>query len=101
MLRFIAKLIAPDVFRDAQAYKRVWLTLDDARWWLGSTNPEAASLAQYVIERDEWYWSRPESRRDMNFCPPKWVVSIDSYRAWLATKPFDAEALPSAPEGGS
>lgn len=83
MRRFLAKIIAPEIVRDSDAYTKIWHSLDDARWWLGHEFSEAASLAQFIIERDAWYWSRGKVRDDMEFCPPKWVVGIDSFRAWL------------------
>lgn len=83
MRRLIAKIVAPQIVRDADAYARIWHSLDEARWWLGSEFPDSAALAQFIIERDAWYWSRGKVRNDMSFCPPAWVVGIDSFRAWL------------------
>lgn len=100
MLKVIAGWLAPQMKRDAQAYDRMMLRLDEARWWLAARNPECSALAQFLIDKDAWYWSREAGRKDMAFCPPGWVTGIDSFRAWIETDPFKEPTTPTRVDGG-
>ena len=71
--------------RDADRAWHFRARLDEARWWLGSAHPEAASLAEYMLDRDLW-WSETKRAEPKDWSPPLWVHDISGYREWLAEK---------------
>ena len=90
MRRLLARLLCSEVFREAEGYHRIKSLLDEARWWLGKQHPEAASLAQHILDGDQLYWtsSEPTRRPEWTWQAPRWVSTIDTYRRWLESGPF-------------
>lgn len=85
----IARWVSPNLARDSEAYHRVMMRLDEARWWLGSYVPEGASVAQYIIDDDRWYWtSKRDHSQGLPWQAPPYVTGISSFRDWLLTRPF-------------
>jgi len=86
----LSRWLCPDVHRDAERYEKLWRGLDEARWWLGSEFPEAASLAHRLIDEDLWYWNSQKPMRDpaWKWQAPEWVSGITAFREWLRSKPF-------------
>lgn len=85
-----ARWLCPNLARDSEAYHRVMMRLDETRWWLGSYAPEGASVAQYIIDDDRWYWTsaRDSDPDRLPWQAPAYVTGIASFRDWLCTKPF-------------
>lgn len=91
----IARWLSPKLAIESEAYRRVMMRLDETRWWLGSYAPEGASVAQYIIDDDDWYWTsrRPIEADRLPWQAPAHVTGISSFRDWLGTKPFQVKAM--------
>ena len=94
MRRWIASILAPELARGAQEAEFLRHRLSEAEQWLGSRQPEAASLASFILERDHWFWSREGERRRFAWTPPKWVCTVGAYREWLGSHPFNKDTRP-------
>lgn len=93
--RGLARLLDPDLASRADSYRRLMGQLDEARWWLGTAQPIAASLAAYLLNAEAAYHRRymdpPRTREALPWEPPEHVNDIGGYRSWLSTHPFGDE----------
>lgn len=78
----------PDIHRESQQYLRLRGKLDEARWWLSASHPEAAALAEHLLREDAHYNGLDVTFPENSWSPPKTVWTIDAFRSWLYTKPF-------------
>jgi hypothetical protein len=95
--RAISRWLCPDVHRKAERYWRLRNDLEDARWWMGASHPDAAALAQWAIDKDHWYWTseHPMRRPEWKWQAPWGTTDIGALRNWLDTKPFAQSEEPS------
>lgn len=91
--KWLARLLDPQMAKDQLAYNYMWRQAEEVRNWCGVTHPEAASAAQWLINKDLYHFSRGTSKTDI--LPSRLSgQSIGAYRDWLDTNPFlnDIEA---------
>lgn len=90
LARAISRRLCHEAHRDAERYHRLRGELDTARQWLGVRCPEGASVAQWALDRDHFYWTSEEPARPAGWIwqPPAYVSDISSFRAWLESRPF-------------
>lgn len=96
--RKLSAWLCPEAHKDAARYRRLQGQLDEARWWLGATHPEAASLADLLLRQDRHHWDDepahgipPWTPPSNPWTPPVTVWGINAFRSWLDSKPFSAE----------
>jgi hypothetical protein len=94
--RWLARCLDPEIEVIEHREWRLRADLDDARWWLGSEFPQAASVAQFVLQRSAPSTAPPTGER-YAWSPPGYVWEIAGFRQWLRGEPF----LPEARKDGS
>jgi hypothetical protein len=79
MRRFIARLLAPEVFRDAERYGRLRSEVEIARQWLSYDFPEIGAFTNYLLVGDHNHWRQ----FDEPPVPSRWSSDISRFREQL------------------
>ena len=65
---WIAKKLAPEVFRKADRYERMQREISLDHWWLAHDFPEVSAFAQRALANDANYWrDTPELAVDCKY----------------------------------
>jgi hypothetical protein len=96
----LSQLLCPGIHDQAQYGRRLGQALDDARWWLGKSHPEAAALAHMLLDSEISYLGvTPHRDENWTWQPPVHVNDVPGLRAWLDGRPFDVDHSPEAAHG--
>jgi hypothetical protein len=76
---WLARLLAPGVFRKAGHYERLVRKIDDGKQWLAHDFPGAGAFAKYLLVNDHIHWRRPGERPVLS----PWRESIGQFREQL------------------
>jgi hypothetical protein len=77
--RRIARLLAPEAFRDADRYEHLRREIETAQQWLSHDFPEIGALTNYLLIGDHNHW------RSLDELPvqSKWSPDIGRFREQL------------------
>lgn len=79
LLHWVARHIAPQVFRDAERYDRLRREIEMAQQWLSYDFPEIGAFTNHLLIGDHNYWRSLEELP----VPSRWDSDISRFREQL------------------